>query len=65
METVNEIAETFINGNRSDACEAIENAPTKLAAAVMACAVFERLRGLKVGGIHDANSFRSAMEARL
>lgn len=61
--SASEIADTFENGNRSDAVAAIAEAPSPLAAGVLACAVFENLRGR--GGIHHANDFRRALEARL
>lgn len=61
--TATEIADTFENGNRSDAVQAISEAPSQLAAAILACSVFEALRGR--GGIHHANDWRKAMEARL
>ncbi len=62
-EKAGEIADTFENGNRSDAVAAIAEATPPLAAAVLACTVFELLRGR--GGIHHANDFRAAMERRL
>jgi hypothetical protein len=61
--TPREIAETFVNGNRDAAVQAIAEQPSTLAAALVALATFEQLRAM--GGIHQANDLRTAIEARL